>query len=113
MPESPRYLQAANQPEESLTVLAHVRAEGDTSDESVLEEYHEIQQSVEHARSESSAYSFSALLVGSKSCRLHFLRRTQLAIWLPLFTQVGTGIAATTIYTPSLIQAAGWGEEKA
>lgn len=113
LPESPRYLMSANRPEESLEVLAHVRAEGDTKDETVLAEYHEIQKSVEHAKTQADTHSFFALLWGSKSGKKHFPRRTQLAIWLPLFTQVGTGISATTIYAPSLIQQAGWGAEKA
>lgn len=113
LPESPRYLMAANRPSESLEVLAHVRAEGDQNDKMVLEEYHEIQKSVEYARNQASAFSFQALLFGSKSGKKHFPRRTQLAIWLPLFTQVGSGISATTIYAPSLIQQAGWGAQKA
>lgn len=94
-------------------MLAQVRAEGDTTNEAVLDEYHEVQKSVEYAKGQVSTSSFAALLVGRKSGKLHFPRRTQLALWLPLFTQVGTGIAATTIYTPSLIAAAGWAEEKA
>ena len=113
LPESPRYLLSAGKPEEALNVLAHVRADGNPNDKAVLEEYHEIEKSVEYAKSQGSTTSFSAMLVGSKSGELHFPRRTQLALWLPLFTQIGTGIAATTIYTPSLIHAAGWGNEKA
>lgn len=113
LPESPRYLMSAGRPEESLEVLAHVRAEGDSNNRAVLEEYHEIQQSVQQAKTQASTSSFMALIWGSTSGKLHFPRRTQLALWLPLFTQVGTGIAATTIYTPTLIRQAGWGAEKA
>ncbi|KJY02548.1 MFS sugar transporter like protein [Zymoseptoria brevis] len=80
--------------EESLEVLAHVRADGDKSDKAVVQD-------------------FFALIVGSKSGKKHFPRRAQLALWLPLFTQIGTGIAATTIYAPSLIQQAGWNAQKA
>lgn len=113
LPESPRYLMSAGRPEESLEVLAHVRAEGDSYNRAVLEEYHEIEQSVQQAKTQASTSSFMALIWGSTSGKLHFPRRTQLALWLPLFTQVGTGIAATTIYTPTLIRQAGWGTEKA
>lgn len=113
LPESPRYLMSAGRARQSLEVLAHVRAEGNANDPVVQKEYAEIQQSVEHAQENASSYSFFALIWGSGSGTRHFPRRTQLAIWLPLFTQVGTGISATTIYAPSLIRQAGWGAEKA
>lgn len=113
LPESPRYLMSAGHAEQSLEVLARVRAEGDKADKTVVKEYLEIQESVEFAKNHADTHGFFALIWGSKSGNKHFPRRTQLALWLPLFTQVGTGISATTIYAPSLIQQAGWGAEKA
>ena len=39
--------------------------------------------------------------------------RTRLALWLQTLMQIGTGIAATTIYSPTLFADAGWGGNKA
>ena len=113
VPESPRYLLSVDKSAEALEVLAHVRAEGDQNNEAVQAEYQEIHASVEYAKANSASNGYLPMLLGLHGGNQHFAHRTQLALLLPLFTQVGTGIAATTIYAPALIQQAGWGEEKA
>ncbi|KAF2085274.1 general substrate transporter [Saccharata proteae CBS 121410] len=112
VPESPRYLMTKGHDEQALEVLAYVRANGDRDAPQVCYELQEIKKNVEFA-AEAKHTSYYSMLTGIGAGNRRFAQRTQLAIWLPLLTQIGSGISATTIYTPTLVSAAGWGDQKA
>jgi hypothetical protein len=112
MPESPRYLLTKHKDQEALEIIAHVRADGDDSNPLVKTEFEEIKENVAFAEQSSYANGYWPMITGRGTGKLHFARRTQLALWLPLMTQIGTGISATTIYAPTLIESAGWSDIK-
>ncbi|KAK8200720.1 hypothetical protein M8818_006035 [Zalaria obscura] len=112
VPESPRFLMTKGKDEFALEILAHVRRNGDQEDPAVQQEFAEIKQNVEYA-AEATHTGYWPMLSGIGAGKRRFAQRTQIAIWLPLLTQIGCGISATTIYTPTLVSAAGWADEKA
>lgn len=57
--------------------------------------------------------SFQGLFTGHDSGDQHFARKTRLELYLLLFTQLGTDIAVTTLYPPTVLQTAGFDTEKA
>jgi MFS family permease len=112
LPESPRFLLTKHKDDKALEVLAHVRANGDATDPAVIQEFEEVKSNVRSTEDEKYTDGYWPIITGRGTGKLHFGRRAQLALWLPLMTQIGTGISATTIYTPTLVSAAGWGDVK-
>jgi MFS family permease len=113
LPESPRFLLSRHKDMKALEVLAHVRANGDRDNAAVRQEFDEVKANVRNTEDEKHTDGYWPIITGRGTGKLHFGRRSQLALWLPLMVQIGTGISATTIYTPTLVAAAGWGPLKA
>jgi len=112
LPEAPRYLLYRNRDAEALEVLAATRAEGDTQNKAVQVEYDEVSKTVTLAKQNAEQSSFYGIFTRRGFGEIHFVRRAQLALWLPFFTQIGTGSPATTIYAPTLPETAGSRVEK-
>lgn len=90
--------------DEAIEILALVRSNGDEKDPAVT--------MIKYINNRAQN-SYWVMFIGWWSGKLNFMRRTQLALWLQTLMQIGTGIAATTIYLPTLFTDAGWGGNKA
>ncbi|KAL2052944.1 hypothetical protein ABVK25_006885 [Lepraria finkii] len=90
--------------DEAIEILALVRSNGDEKDPAVI--------MIKYINNRAQN-SYWVMFIGWWSGKLNFMRQTQLALWLQTLMQIGTGIAATTIYLPTLFTDAGWGGNKA
>ncbi|BFZ65358.1 hypothetical protein YB2330_006524 [Saitoella coloradoensis] len=113
MPESPRYLIKVGRDEEALEILARLRANGDVNHPDVKLEYAEIIEVIEEERKMSLTNAPWRMILGLGTKGRHFARRANLAMWLQILAQLGTGISATTVYSPVLFGQAGYGDVKA
>ncbi|PFH50092.1 hypothetical protein AMATHDRAFT_145891 [Amanita thiersii Skay4041] len=118
MPESPRWLIKANRFDEARDVLERLRADHaqppptEKGNKSVAEmEFDEIVEAIKMEKRHSKMNSYWNMFWGIGSGNLHIARRVQLSIWLQIF-QEWVGIAAITIYAPTIFAEAGYGARK-
>lgn len=89
LPESPRWLIKVGRNQEALEVITVLRGDGDGNAPGVQEEYNAIVAGVELEKRHAKRNSFYAMLFGLHCGDLHFARRVQIAMWIPILTLVG------------------------
>ncbi|KAL5520337.1 hypothetical protein ACEPAG_9551 [Sanghuangporus baumii] len=112
MPESPRWLAKAGRSEEALQVLGNLRSGGNTKDPAVEREFSDILEVVQLEKEAVGRSTYWSMFFGIGWGDLHVARRVQLSIWLQIF-QEWVGIAAVTVYAPTMFAQAGYGARKA
>jgi hypothetical protein len=75
--------------EEALEIITVLRGDGDLNASGVQEEYSSIVRGVELEKRHAKRNSFFAMLFGLHCGNLHFARRVQIAMWIPILTLVG------------------------
>lgn len=96
VPESPRWLVKAGRSAEALEIIAKLRGNGDAKHPDALKEYREI-VTVVTEESQYAKTNYFKMFFGIGSGDMHLGRRIQLAFWLQVLMQYGTGIAAVVI----------------
>ena len=106
-PESPRWLVKAGRGEEAWDIIALLRADGDREHPEVRKEYVEIVAIVDLEREHGNT-NYVKMFFGIGSGKEHIGRRIQLAFWLQVLMQYGTGIASVVIYSGTVFETAGY-----
>ena len=106
-PESPRWLVKAGRGEEAYEIIALLRANGDRNHPEARREYNEILATVELEKQHADT-TYVKMFFGISSGKEHIGRRIQLAFWLQVLMQFGTGIASVVIYSGTIFEIAGY-----
>lgn len=96
IPESPRWLVKVGKCDEALDIVAKLRGNDDANHPEAQREYMEIVTVVQEEQGIADTNYFK-MFFGIGSGDLHLGRRIQLAFWLQVLMQYGTGIAAVVI----------------
>ncbi|KAH9886703.1 general substrate transporter [Cubamyces lactineus] len=113
MPESPRWLIKMGRNAEAREILGRLRSEdGSVEADRAVREYDEIVETVALEKEHASRNSYLSMFFGRNDGGLHVARRVQLSIWLQI-VQEWVGIAAITVYAPTIFAEAGYGARKA
>ncbi|KAA1475741.1 general substrate transporter [Dentipellis sp. KUC8613] len=112
MPESPRWLIRAGRLEEAREILGRLRGEGDANHERAVSEFEDIVGIVKLEEEAKNENTYWAMFFGTKGGKLNVPRRVQLSVWLQI-VQEWVGIAAITVYAPTIFAEAGYGARKA
>lgn len=107
IPESPRWLVKAGRKDEAYDIVARLRGEGDRDHPAAKLEYQEIVHVVE-LEEERGSTNYIKMFFGIGSGEVHLGRRIQLAFWLQVLMQYGTGIASVVIYSGTIFATAGF-----
>lgn len=96
IPESPRWLVKAGRNEEAQEIIVKLRGNGNPAHPDATREYLEIVKVVEEEK-ECGHTNYIKMFLGIGSGDIHLGRRIQLAFWLQVLMQYGTGIAAVVV----------------
>lgn len=96
IPESPRWLVKDGKCDEAFDIVAKLRGNDDANHPEAQREYIEIVTVVQEEQGIADTNYFK-MFFGIGSGDLHLGRRIQLAFWLQVLMQYGTGIAAVVI----------------
>lgn len=111
IPESPRWLIKEGRREEAFEIICKIRGNDDPDHPDVRREYQEIITVVD-METNSQSTNYFKMFFGIGSGDIHIGRRIQLAFWLQVLMQYGTGIAAVVIYTGTIFRTAGFDDQK-
>ncbi|KAI0354200.1 general substrate transporter [Trametes cingulata] len=112
MPESPRWLIKMGRNAEAREILGRLRSEdGNIEAPQAVREYEDIIETVALEKEHASRNSYLSMFFGRNDGGLHIARRVQLSIWLQI-VQEWVGIAAITVYAPTIFAEAGYGARK-
>lgn len=111
IPESPRWLVKVGRTEEAFDIITKLRGSDNPDHPDVTREYQEI-VTVVRMEKESPTTNYVKMFFGIGSGDVHLGRRIQLAFWLQVLMQYGTGIAAVVVYSGTLFRTAGFDNEK-
>lgn len=111
IPESPRWLVKAGRDDEGFEIITLLRGNGDPQHPDAQKEYQEI-VAVVLMEQENQSTNYVKMLFGVGSFEIHLGRRIQLAFWLQVLMQFGTGIAAVVVYSGTIFRTAGFGDLK-
>ncbi|KII90241.1 hypothetical protein PLICRDRAFT_108340 [Plicaturopsis crispa FD-325 SS-3] len=117
MPESPRWLIKVGRTAEAKVILQRLRSDPSvvtapgSENDRANQEFDEIVDVVQLEKKHASRNSYWAMFWGIGSGNLHIARRVQLSIWLQII-QEWVGIAAITVYAPTIFAEAGYGARK-
>ncbi|KAI0744478.1 general substrate transporter [Earliella scabrosa] len=109
---SPRWLIKMGRLEEAREILCRLRSEdGSVEAPEALREYEDIVANVALEKEHSKRNSYVSMFFGLHDDGLHVARRVQLSIWLQI-VQEWVGIAAITVYAPTIFAQAGYAARK-
>lgn len=111
IPESPRWLVKVGRKEEAFDIICKLRGNDDPEHPDVQREYSEIVTVIEIEK-EAGSTNYVKMFFGIGSREVHVGRRIQLAFWLQVLMQYGTGIAAVVIYSGTIFRTAGFDDQK-
>lgn len=111
IPESPRWLVKVGRREEAFDIICKIRGNDDPTNQVVQREYSEIITVIEMEQ-EAPSTNYFKMFFGIGSGEIHVGRRIQLAFWLQVLMQYGTGIAAVVIYSGTIFRTAGFDDRK-
>ncbi|KIK66531.1 hypothetical protein GYMLUDRAFT_257775 [Collybiopsis luxurians FD-317 M1] len=119
MPESPRYLAKIGRVDEAKEVLRRLRAKDSLEVSANDEKLHhvadaelaDIMQVLQLEKKHAKMNNYWNMFWGIGSGDLHIARRVQLSIWLQII-QEWVGIAAITVYAPTIFAEAGYDARK-